>query len=217
MGQESDGGPDREFEPIAEGVFETWLKPSDALVAYGYSILSSLEPFIRELYFGRIRSASADIAWICGNAQGREAHGLIAKELWGVEPPNARSPLWFHGQYGVVLPRTLSGRNSELIIQMFDVRFEPPNAQKIAHDQTGDELPPIEKAKSSPSPNLPKADAEKFCLAIVAGWPEANQDWAWDKAKLFFPENEIPRDWFRSILRSKRPEKKRGRQPKNEN
>lgn len=99
----------------------------------------------------------------------------------------------------------------------FNIRFDPasfsanppPPLALNGPDPTAQEA--VDQFPEMDLPQLSKSDAERFCRAILAGWPEAGQDFAHAKAILFFPDRRIPRDWFRRILRSIRGPTKPGK------
>jgi hypothetical protein len=84
---------------------------------------------------------------------------------------------------------------------------EPPKQEKIASPK-GDE---------QRISTLSKIEAEKFCRAILAGWPDTTEENAHAKSLLFFPDKKVPRDWFRPIFRAIRGPKKRGPAAKSAN
>ena len=70
---------------------------------------------------------------------------------------------------------------------------------------------PAQPDRGSP---LSEADAKRFASAIISGWPDASQDWAHEKALLFFPDRAISRDKFRAIFRAIQGPKNRGKPTK---
>lgn len=96
--------------------------------------------------------------------------------------------------------------------RFLDIRFHP-HWYKPQHVET---LAPTrgEQRVANPPP-LSKAEAERFCRAMVTEWgDEVTQDWAYAKATLFFPDKKVTRDPFRLILRSIRGPTKRGKRAK---
>tara|TARA_R110000868_G_scaffold34144_3_gene123438 strand:- start:4159 stop:4875 length:717 start_codon:yes stop_codon:yes gene_type:complete len=204
---------DREFDPIPRDEFEGWLTPREAMSALGYPAVTGLKAFLRELETGRVRAAAEDIRWWRGGESGQESYGLIDPRFWTVDPPTASSDLWPFGQHKFVIHQNSYGLQSTIRITMFDVRFEPRSTPKTKQNLS---LPPTEPDDLSAASkrDLPKTDAERFSKAIIAGWPDATEPFAHQKAVLFFPDNKVPRDWFLSIFRLIRGPKSRGRQPK---
>jgi hypothetical protein len=118
------------------------------------------------------------------------------------------------------------GRDGEQL-QAFDIRLDPDS-----FNGRPPRIKPVEAMPLAPrkglliggSPKEPEAphrgkdiskdDAQRFSRAMVAGWPEATEQFAYSKALAFFPENKVPRDWFLGIYRSIRGPKNRGKQPK---
>jgi hypothetical protein len=102
--------------------------------------------------------------------------------------------------------------------RFFDVRFEAAgfDGQRVPRPIFTEDGGQVRQEDAGELPQLSKADAERFCKAILAGWPDAGQDFAHEKAVMFFPDRKVPRDWFRSILRSIRGPTKRGKKPKSD-
>lgn len=98
----------------------------------------------------------------------------------------------------------------------FNIRFDPASfsGRPPPPEDHAPEAAKTKLALPEELPPLSKAEAERFCKAIVVGWPEATQDWAYEKAQLFFPGNKVTRDRFRSILRSIRGPMKPGKRGK---
>lgn len=115
---------------------------------------------------------------------------------------------WVAGDFGVYKDRAVTS--------IFGVEFCAEDVQKIVprFRSSNDASVTNEVAsvgqidRSSP---LSEADAQRFAKAIIAGWPEASQDWAHEKALLFFPDRTISRDNFRAIFRAIQGPKNRGK------
>lgn len=227
-----EGEPQRQFDSIPVEEFERWLKPREAMTAFGYGIITGLQPFLDELIAGRIRAASEDVRWFFNGEQGQEAYALIPDVLWPFCNIDIHCSLWDHGQLSVQVPSSnYSGRDA---VKMFDVRFEPrakanlneTSAQDLiaanAYEREMEILglkaknagrlpaaaPPVELK------SLPLAEYGNLSRALVAGWGTTlTETQAWERAKAMFPEHKVGRDRFLVQYRKDRPEKKRGKQP----
>ena len=89
---------------------------------------------------------------------------------------------------------------------------------KLPGGQNHDDAAPVQLDTPPQQPlplrDLPTAEAENFSRAILAGWPQTTEEVALQKAKLFFPDNKVPKDWFLKKFRVIRGPKTRGKQPK---
>ena len=98
---------------------------------------------------------------------------------------------------------------------MLDIRFDPETLGSSARKPDPPAAAPPPQAGAVARPPASKADIERFCRGILAGWgQDVTQDWAYEKAVLFFADKKVARDAFRSILRSIRGPMKPGKRGK---
>lgn len=212
-------------EPIPEAEFSRWLSPSAALDSLGHHLERNLimQAVVNRLRLGMIQAA-AELAVVhteAGDEEG-QTNFPVPKVLWRATDVTPDRMFWKTGDM-MFSTSTSTG----YVINVFDwvaftgIRFEPSGVaalkvalgrkpEAVASDVTADATPAAADNRSQ----LARAEAERFCHAILAGWPDATQDFAHDKAVLFFPDRRVPRDWFRSILRSIRGSTKPGKKPK---
>ena len=144
----------------------------------------------------------------CGSRRFR--FSVIPPHFWGQCGRWGDDHFWATGDQTFEFP-------GESTHRFLDIRFPPDwfaGSPDIEHPGTASGESPSEQSDDD-RPPLSRADAEKFCKAVLAGWGDSvTQDWAFDKAVLFFPEKKVTRDAFRSILRSIRGPMKPGKRGK---
>jgi hypothetical protein len=138
----------------------------------------------------------------------------IPAKHWDSWPSRADPKFWKVGDVSLYGPTGL------LHASYHDVRFHPegiaalvppaPPTVSIAPAAAPTPLPIPAPARAA----LSGDEAKRFSRAILEGWPESTEDFAWGKAKLFFPANKVSRDWFKGIFRSIRGHRNPGKQPK---
>ena len=116
-------------------------------------------------------------------------------------------------------------------LRCFDIRFDPAtfsgrpppsvppdgSPRTVIVPEIADESDEGEPLKPERDKEISKDDATRFSRAVLAGWPDATEKFAHEKALAFFPNRKVPRDWFLRIFRSIRGPKSRGVQPRTRN
>lgn len=213
---------------LSPAEYARWLTPHQAINALcpplDYST-ARYELFIR-LKNGLVQTA-AELCVIRrhGSERERYARNKMAAGVWEKRDSPPDHQFWDAGS--IVLRNREYQNDHEL--SYFGVRFDPDQIAVLVAAQTNT-LSQITAAKSAivagnsageaiaPSPpkrDLPKGEAENFARAILAGWPTSTEEFALAKARLFFPEHKVPKDWFLGIFRLIRGPRNRGKQPKN--
>ena len=196
------------FSPGHEGACRECLTPGQLVKSLGLSTHElAVTQIHRELRSGRVRAICEEVHIAVGNVAHRPKWVSLDTWIWKLSAPLASEDFWETGYFHIVVPDNEYGSGEQGTFELFGVRFgfsSKPGAAALKLDD------PVK-----PGSTLSKAEAENFCRAIVAGWPDASQDWAHAKAVLFYPDKSIPRDWFRSILRSIRGHRNPGKLPKN--
>ncbi|AVA13591.1 hypothetical protein C3E99_06810 [Sphingopyxis sp. MG] len=129
-------------------------------------------------------------------------YGKLGAFLWKTNSePKEYENFWKSGTHTLTRPIDPYRTDNRYPIECFGIRLDPAGIDTILRDSgaSTDGEPREQKPPSSP---LSDAEARRFAAAIVAGWPEASQDWAHEKAQLFFPDKSISRDNFRVIFRA---------------
>jgi len=215
------------WTPPTEDEFNGWFTPDDVLEGQGHRAegLTRKRELIEQLRGGMVLPVART-----GQPDPRktvlESFVPISRELWAEFSDEGNSLFW---ERGLAVITVFFGDGSGYggyshTFRFFDVRFDPRSfsGRPISAPEPPVQAAPSLTAQATADPqraeprtaDLSTADAERFCRAILGGWPDATQDFAHEKALLFFPDNRVPRDWFRSILRSIRGHKNPGRQPK---
>jgi len=202
--------------PLLPEDFEGWLRPADARATleklWGQDIATDaiagrLRTGIIQAYAGtRVR----EIGYSSSRHTEISALEPIPAKHWVAWPSRADPTFWKVGDV------TLYDAAGSRYATYHDVRFHPRDIQalippKPAPPQGTSPPEPLEPPIELKPP--PRPEAEKFARAILHSWPDCTQDWAYEKAVAFFPKNKVPRDWFRSILRSIRGPQKPGKKP----
>jgi hypothetical protein len=202
----------REFAEISQAEYDSWLTPEAMLAAMPYGMLSATQ-LERELRAERYLSAADEVIWAFEGKTGRDRLARLPAWLWTIVMPAAAADFWHTGYLEAWIPEgggyVISSGNW---LHVYGVRFWYPGLQAPAGVTQG------AKASSGSSAdrigNLSTADAERFCRAIVAGWPDSTREFARAKALLFFPDKKVPRDWFFGVFRSIQGHRNPGKQPK---
>jgi hypothetical protein len=132
----------------------------------------------------------------------------VARRAWKLLSDDDEYHFWKEGNVIAEYPRSAGYGAVEKVERYFDVRLAP-NTFLIDYQDEPSEQAPVPGPPKDRA-DLSEAEAERFCRAMLEGWPNAGQDFAHDKAVLFFPDSKVPRDWFRSIFRSTRGPTKPG-------
>lgn len=198
---------------LSEAEFYSWLTPRDALARIG---VTRLNPTTCNAITARVQGGLLRIAAEVRQRNGTDsiAFWIVPPGLWQSDPPSWNEAFWNTGDYAALHQ---SYRGSDARFQLFGIRFEPAGIERFmrAAGLLTEEAPsPPKPEPVKDLPPLSTAEAERFCRAILLGWPDCSQDFAHEKAVLFYPENKVSRDWFRSILRSIRGHTKPGKKPK---
>ena len=198
------------WQPPTEEELKSWFFPDDViesnrtLEANGEQIA-----IVQRLRGGRIIAVAAT-ADRFGRGGSLETLVWIDKNVWREADGSELHHFWNHGD---LIVRRTSREGTEYY---YDVKFDPQSFSQNPPKPPSATSTQLEALDATDDrPNLSRADAERFCRAILAGWGnEVKQDWAFDKAVLFFPDKKVRRDAFRSILRSIRGPMKPGKRPK---
>lgn len=211
MGEDSEG---------VKEAFLTWLSPRAALERLK-EIGNSSE--CRRALLDRCRSgllmAGAATYVKTGRSGGETSeYVVVPRSVWQEHAPTLHDDFWNTGSLHWGSLRY----NSDTQYAVYGVRFDPAGIAKMLTD-AGLDVPsePASEITVAPTaderPPLAKVEYERFCRAIIAGWGnEVTQDWAYEKAVLFFADKRVARDNFRSILRSIRGPMKPGKRGKTE-
>ena len=204
---------DRQFAEISQSDYDICLSPAKMLAAMPYGVANQVQ-LGRELKADRYRSAADEVHWAYEGFTGRDKLALLPPWLWSIVMPDGASDFWRTGYLEAWIPkgdRDYSLPDIGNWLRIYGVRFWAPDINEQPDSQVSAALNPADQDERA---QLPKPEAERFCRAILTEWPQATQDWAFEKAQLFFPDHKFARDWFRLILRSIRGHTKRGKKPK---
>jgi hypothetical protein len=201
-----------------KALWEGWVSPSVAIDSIRRRDLlfeTAVRTIGERIKAGLVRVIAQTV--VGAASDDRRSYAEIGERIWGHWDPLENYDFWRTGDLQIYRAGVTGYGDQTVLASLFGVRFEPagiaallPAGSVVA---TARDEPASARSKALPRTPLSKTEAERFCRAIIAGWPDATQDWAHAKALLFYPENDVPRDWFRSILRSMRPEKRPGRLP----
>ena len=195
-----------------------WMSPRDALklcYAEGWDWSTTVATIGTRMKSGLIDTMARHVAQ---PGKDRLEYVLLKHEFWrDYWSPTSDHDFWKTGDIEIRGGRVTGYGDDRVKVSFFGVKFDP-DAIRAMLPATGESTLPTpqrEIAVEDRQRQLASGDAEKFSRAILAGWPDATEEWAREKALLFYPEHKIPRDWFRDIFRAIRGPKKRGKQPKN--
>jgi hypothetical protein len=203
-----------EWEPPAEQSFNReWLTPEEALGLLRpvyFEVGTRRRWIMARLKTSQIIAVARTAAW---SGQTRQ-FTPVGQGLWGQCDEWGDNHFWDTGD--------ISLYTRDHRVRFLDVRFDPEsfsgkppkNLLPTFQSQPPEEPQASQSSISDDRPHLSRADAERFCRAILTGWPDVTQDFAHEKATLFFPDKRVPRDRFRSILRSIRGATKPGKKAK---
>jgi hypothetical protein len=202
--------------PNEEDFNNDWIPPHEALGILNYQSEYSKRRWIMDRLKSGLILAVARTGDINGTVT---SFPEVPRQFWNLCDEAGDDHLWETGD--ITFHRSgATGYGDGWDHRCQDVRFNPASFNgRIPATVCVDSISTLEEPKVGPelqdsrSP-IAQAEAERFCRAILAGWPDANQDWAYEKAQLFYPEKKIARDRFRSILRSIRGPVKRGKKAK---
>lgn len=207
------------WQPPTEDEFNLdWFTPLDALGVKKIEMAPSHEVWalLERLRAGQI-IAVARTATVRADLVGVRPMVKVNAGAWRRMNDDDEHFFWLTGDLSVETSPALNLKGTVNRDRFFDVRFDPTSfsGQPPVQIEVEDEIQGNSASQDSdiqiPKPQLAKSEAERFCRALIAGWPDASQDFAHGKAQLFFPDHKVPRDWFRGILRSIQGPKKPGK------
>lgn len=223
---------------LSEDELETWLRPNEALsrLPEGWDDRTKRRAILGRISIGHIHCGAKTCVVQSSRRSNidRRATCRVGDHLW-LDPWSCHAEdLWTIGDL-----RFDNSPPLELVYLFVDGVPQPNDPEIITVSYTGVRLDPVSyrrafdlpslagpepEAKAPPNDQsadtkkpLPTAEAERFAKAVIAGWPQATQDWAHRKAALFFPDQTIGREQFRHIFRAIQGPKTRGKPPKNSN
>lgn len=136
----------------------------------------------------------------------------ISKEIWRECDYHREHDFWRTGD--VTFTKTIWDDDyidsTSTVGTAFDVRFNPAGFSSFTPKPVPTETPTLDPPLV-PLKNLSDDNAKRFSRAILEGWPDSTERDAVAKARLFFPDNAVPRDWFLGIFRSIRGLRKPGK------
>lgn len=202
------------WQPPTKDEFKEWYTGLDAIGVSDEAMADDVDKWaiVQRLQAGQI-IAVARTAQVRSDVAGVQPFVPIPIGPWQRMDRNAEFYFWKTGD--LVVPDIRDGVVHRGSQRYFDIRLDPASFSGAPLPTVILELEAPAKAptQGAPAP-ISKAEAERFCRAILAGWPDAGQDWAYEKAQLFFPDHKVARDFFRSILRSIRGSTRPGKKPK---
>jgi hypothetical protein len=198
-----------------EADWARWLTPRQTVdllgkIWSGFNAFDVIRTELRSrLREGLIRAAAQTyIKKRFGAETDRSAYTEILPAFWPLSPHSLGAQFWNAGQFTVLEhPHEWN---------LFGIRFDPDDIAALITEQGFEAVTAEQSEPGKPQRvrDLAESEVSAFCRAIVAGWPDASQDWAHEKALLFYPEHKVPRDWFRSIFRAIQGPKNPGKRPK---
>ena len=226
---------------LSEQELSGWLKPADALALLpeSLSLDSKARVTLARLSSGFVRVAAKSMAFRSSQTPQitRDSYCLVQPHLW-VSPWNVNArDLWALGDlhfdndepaplvYVVGFDDPIEPDRTIMTVHYAGVRIDPASFCEAFDLPIGNPSAPVLTDApgvigDSLAPKLPalkEDDAKRFSRAILSEWPDSTQDFAFEKAALFFNENSVPRDWFRSVFRSIRGPVSRGKKAKDRN
>lgn len=200
-------------EPPSPEEFDDWLRPDDLLGPSAHRIegQAAKRVIIERLKSGFMRAVAGQAQIERGGSETLGVFEPIPRKTWRYTDSEEQELFWDTGDLIVTFYSNAGYGSVAGMERYFDVRIDPKTS-------AGKGAPPeaelVAESKEDNRSQLPEAEAMRFCRGIVAGWPEATQDWAYEKALLFYSDHKFARDWFRSIFRSIRGPMKPGRRGK---
>jgi hypothetical protein len=182
--------------------FARWLTPPVALARMDatWSVQVKRDWIVARLETGRIRACSDGV--------------LIPQHYW------TRPWHWIEGSFwqtgditffdtpADIFGRPIPGFRGQLL-RYLDTRLDPAPFAAAA---------PAPADARQDARSLPdEAAIMEFCRSHLRDNPRATRDEAMEAARQHFPENKVPRDWFRSIFKEVRGDRKPGPIPKSGN
>lgn len=208
---EPDPVPLPAFRYADPSYYDVALPPKAALCKFPYDEDTAIIQLRRELDVARVTGIAEHAVWQDNNQVNQSYYLIVPTWFWSMDTPRGLD-FWDTGFLERFLPVKGYSYDANRWIKLFQIRFffpgDLPNAQQPSEPET--------RTRSSLA-DISRSDAESFSRAILAGWPSATEAFAHTKAKLFFPDNKVPRDWFLGIFRSIRGPKSPGKTPKNRN
>lgn len=206
-----------DWQPPTEDEFNRdWLTPEEALDLLTYDERDTK----RRWLMSRLKTEQIIAVARTGAPGGRmEPFPLVPAQYWGGWDEYGDEHFWATGDatFHVGIRAGYSGHK----LRFLDIRFDPSSfsGERTMRIPLPPAPPAPPEAEVPPTPPVPRKDisrddAERFSRAILAGWPDSTEDFAYRKAELFFPDKKVPRDWFKKIFRLIRGPKNRGKQPK---
>ena len=198
---------------LVKAAYEGWLSPAKALELFyrhDWRWDTAVKAIGTRIQNGLVATITRHIVYPNGE---KDDYIMLKQEAWAKYwHPTASHDFW---KTGDVQLRD-SGYGDDKRASLFGVKFDPAGIRAML-PLSGDDQPEQTETQKSELKPLPKAEAEKFARAILSEWPQASQDWAHEKAMLFFPEHTMSRAQFRIIFRAIQGPKNRGKSPKNGN
>lgn len=200
---------------ISPEEYERWLPPAVAIKMLEpiLSEASAKEEIYSRLCGGEIECVARTANWHHQRSVEIKDFGRLGSFIWQLNKPRAFELIWRTGTHKLGRPLHPSS-STQFPVECFGIRFNPEGVSAVLRD-SGVGLSVAESSEThKPKKPLSHADAETFAKAIIAGWPQASQDWAHEKLALFYPDHTIGREAFRRIFRAIQGPKTRGKAAK---
>lgn len=196
-----------EGDLLSAAEFDDWFTPKKALseLPSDWSYETKAKWVAGRLQSGLITAGARSYLSTYGNILTTLVR--LQKDLWVGWPCLAEDDFWKTGDI------KLYNRHRMNVADAFDVRFDPAGFDNFTPKPVLTETPTPDAPLVSLK-NLSDDNAKRFSRAILEGWPDSTERNAVAKARLFFPENTVPRDWFFRIFRSIRSDRKPGKKGK---
>lgn len=201
--------------PISPEEYERWLPPPVAIKMLEPILVESFAK--REIYNrlcgGEILCVARTANWYHQRTVETKDYGRLGAFIWQINQPKDHDLFWRTGTHKLLRPLHPSA-TSKHPVECFGIRFEPQGINAVLRDSGIALTSASSDVRATSKKPLSEADAEKFARAIIAGWPQASQDWAHEKLGHFFPDHTMGRENFRRIFRAIQGHKPRGKPPK---
>lgn len=211
-------GDSADLRTIPEAVWGRWPRMPDAVeklcAASNWNEGDAIGWILRRLKTGEIVAAARTMARSNWGRTERTEFAAVPSDFWADITIDTLDPLWTQGDYED-LTRRRHGNEAMIVAGLFETRISPEPLVAWLNPRPIEEPPvPAAAADAIPRRELSRSEAERFSRSILTGWPESTEDFAHSKAVLFFPNHNVPRDWFLKTFRVIRGPRKRGKQPK---
>lgn len=211
-----------ERTPPSEDEFNNaWLTPM-AVIAFCSTVadVRKVRQWVMERLKGMVIDAVCRQAQILPDVPPQNQLTFVPARMWSLWiGTDGDDQFWATGDATFSQTRALDSSGYGTVndkFRYFNVRFDPaglPWTRSLAAASNPiEERPALATVKLKK--DLPRPEAERFSRAILSEWPNTTERDAHQKAKLFFPDNNVPKHWFLEIFGSIRGPKIRGQQPK---